>query len=290
VQVRSYTGSVRKEEDDDPAIAYDGPLVVLTSRFSASASEIVAGALQDYGRAIIVGEASTYGKGTVQVVQPLKEVMSGNRIQTSVDPGTLHLTVQKFYRASGASTQLKGVTPDIVLPAATDVLEIGERFMKFPLPWDTIAPAAYEKTNRVAPYIVALRENSTKRLTTDSDFQYLRQQIARATEQIKDKSVSLNEQKRRQELEEAKARTAQRRKQLSGRQDTGERYYPLTVSTATKPGLPKPMTAKELVDSLKRPRAVDPDEAEDEPDVPEVDFHLTEARRILSDYIGLVKK
>ncbi|GAB4466038.1 MAG: carboxy terminal-processing peptidase [Armatimonadaceae bacterium] len=290
VQVKDFTGRVRVESDRNPAVAYDGPLVVLTSRFSASASEIVAGALQDYGRAVVVGDGSTYGKGTVQVVQPLEELMQDNNLKTTVNPGTLHLTVQKFYRASGASTQLKGVTPDIVLPAATDALEVGEKYMKFPLPWDTIESAKYEKTNRVTPYLAQLKQRSQQRLASDADFKYLVEQVARTKENITEKTVSLNEKERREELNEAKARAALRRKQLAQRKDSGERYYMISVKDARKPGLPTAMTANQLLAANKRERADDEENKNDELDVPEIDFHLEEGKRILRDYINLTRK
>jgi carboxyl-terminal processing protease len=291
VQVKDSRGSIRVESDEDASVAYDGPLVVLTSRFSASASEIVTGALQDYGRAIVIGDASTYGKGTVQAVLPLSQVMKQSQLNTSEDPGTIHLTVQKFYRASGASTQLEGVTPDITLPAATDALEIGERYMTFPLPWDTINAATYQKTNRVAPYLAELKKRSNARLSTDKDFAYLREQVERAKKMLAEKTISLNEEKRREDVKASKARQEARKKALAAQAANGEKIYPISLKDARKPGLPKAVTAKELADANKRPRAADPDaEAEEGPDVIETDFHLKEAQRILMDYVSLTKK
>ncbi len=117
VQTRDSKGAVRVEMDRDPSVVYDGPLVVLTSRFSASASEIVAGALQDYGRAVIVGDTATFGKGTVQTIVPLADIMDRAGFGHAYDPGALKVTIDKFYRPSGASTELRGVTSDIVLPS-----------------------------------------------------------------------------------------------------------------------------------------------------------------------------
>lgn len=291
VQVKYSNNRVRVESDEDANIAYDGPLMVLTSRFSASASEIVTGALQDYGRALIVGDASTYGKGTVQAVLPLSQIMKQNQTNTEEDPGTIHLTVQKFYRASGASTQLEGVKPDISLPAATDALEIGERYMTFPLPWDTIAAATYEKTNRVAPYAAELKKRSAARLATDKDFLYLRDQVERAKKMLAEKSISLNEAKRREEVTATKARQDARRKALAAQGDSGEKIYPISLKDARKPGLPNPVTAKELAAANKRPRATDPEDQDDDtPDVTEADIHLKEAERIMIDYVNMMKK
>jgi len=122
-------------------VSYTGPLVVLTSRFSASASEIVAGALQDYGRAVVVGDPSTFGKGTVQTIVPLGAVMDQAGVAHATDPGALKVTVSKFYRPSGASTELRGVASDIVIAAASGLLPVGEDKLDDPLPWDTIATA-----------------------------------------------------------------------------------------------------------------------------------------------------
>ena len=126
VQTRNFEGRLEIGKDKNDKIAYDGPLVVLTSRFSASASEIVAGALQDYGRAVIVGDTSTFGKGTVQTIIPLDRIMQGEGLTPGSDPGALKVTISKFYRPSGKSTQLEGVKADIVIPSLTDLPEIGE--------------------------------------------------------------------------------------------------------------------------------------------------------------------
>ena len=143
---------------------YDGPLVVLTSRLSASASEIVAGALQDYGRALIVGDSSTFGKGTVQTIVPLKVLLHQPGL------GAVKVTICKFYRPSGASTQLKGVVPDIVLPSETDLPEIGESKLPNALPWDLMPPTTYAKFNTLPPVLAVLREKSLARVTTNPGF------------------------------------------------------------------------------------------------------------------------
>ncbi len=128
VQIKEPDGTIFKDNDLDPTVAYDGPLIVLTSRFSASASEILAGALQDYDRALIVGDSSTHGKGTVQSLTQLAPILRSQLgLSASNNPGAVKITIRKFYRASGSSTQLKGVTPDIVLPSIWDNhTEIGE--------------------------------------------------------------------------------------------------------------------------------------------------------------------
>ena len=156
VQTRGPGGDIEIGADNNPSEIYTGPLVVLTSRFSASASEILAGALQDYGRALIVGDPSTFGKGTVQTVLRLTPILKQNGIASADNAGALKVTIRKFYRPSGASTQLRGVETDIVLPSSSDLSEIGERTMKDPLPWDTVPSARFLKEDRVQPVLEAL--------------------------------------------------------------------------------------------------------------------------------------
>src|SRR5205807_2799355 len=135
VQTKDYNGSIRVSANPDPGIAYSGPMVVLTSRRSASASEIFAAALQDYGRAVIIGDKNTFGKGTVQTILPIGRFTSllGSH---SDDDGALKLTIQKFYRVAGGSTQLHGVASDIVLPSLTDQPELSEGALKNCLAYD----------------------------------------------------------------------------------------------------------------------------------------------------------
>jgi carboxyl-terminal processing protease len=179
VQVKDYVGNVKVESDPDPSVLYDGPLIVLTSRFSASASEILAGALQDYGRALIVGDRSTHGKGTVQMVEPLAPHMglSTAYLRTN-DPGALKLTIKKFYRPSGASTQKQGVLADIVLPSIwNESKEVGEASLENPLSYDTIPSARYDPLNLVTPYLPELRKRSNQRVAADREFNYVREDI-----------------------------------------------------------------------------------------------------------------
>jgi carboxyl-terminal processing protease len=149
VQARNPNGQTIIESADDADQVYSGPLLVMVNRFSASAAEIAAAALQDYGRAIIVGDVSTHGKGTVQSLNPLKPLM----INSANDPGELKITIRKFYRISGASTQLKGVTPDIILPDLFSYWDqLGESNLDNPLAWDTIQPAIAHPLRRQGPH------------------------------------------------------------------------------------------------------------------------------------------
>jgi carboxyl-terminal processing protease len=240
VQVKDFTGNVKAEMDPDPTVAYDGPLVVLTSRFSASASEILAGALQDYGRALIVGDVSTHGKGTVQMVEPLERHMG---VASATDPGALKFTIKKFYRPSGASTQKRGVLADLVLPSIwNESKEIGESALEYPLEWDTIPSARYDTLNLVTPYLPELRQRSSQRMAKDQEFAYTREDIEIFKKQQADKTVSLNEKQRLQEKEENEARAKARDKERAARTPVIETAYDLTLKAAAMPGLPPPIT------------------------------------------------
>ncbi len=283
VQTRNYEGRVEVSKDRDNKIAWDGPLVVLTSRFSASASEIVAGALQDYGRAVVVGDTSTFGKGTVQTIIPLDRIMQGEGITPGSDPGALKVTISKFYRPSGQSTQLEGVKADIVIPSLTDLPEIGESDMENPLPWDTIPAAKYNAVNRVAPAIETLRTRSSERLAKAPDFAELKSEIERFRKMRADKSVSLNEAARQKEKEELKARAEAAKKARLARATTPPAAYEVTLKSVNKPGPGEPVKPKTP--------PVDPDaeSALEASTAPTEDIILQEAQNILIDYGTLLK-
>lgn len=232
VQVASSDGSVTVDEDRDPRVQYDGPLVVLTSRFSASASEIVAGALQDYGRAVIVGGASTHGKGTVQSISHLAPFlfMHGDFIASNpIDLGALKYTTNKFYRVTGSSTQLKGVVPDIILPSTYDYMETEESSEEYALKWDEIKPTEFDKLNRVQPYLPQLEKRSTARVAKSKDFAYVTEDIGLVKKAMADKSVSLNEKQRLKESGENEERKRVRDAELKSRKPSTEKIYDLTL-------------------------------------------------------------
>lgn len=170
VQVRSGSGNIRVMKDDDKSVEYEGPMVVLVNRFSASASEILAGALQDYGRALVVGDAHTHGKGTVQALLDLDRFVKLRGMDKYMPLGAVKVTIQKFYRISGESTQEKGVSPDVVLPSRLDGLESGEQYLDNALPWDRIASASYERWNDASAKLKQLRSLSQERVESDEDF------------------------------------------------------------------------------------------------------------------------
>ncbi|WP_072909173.1 carboxy terminal-processing peptidase [Malonomonas rubra] len=170
VQVRSGDGRIRVMSDDDRGIEYDGPMIVLVNRFSASASEILAGALQDYGRALIVGDEHTHGKGTVQALLDLDRYVNLRGMEKYMPLGAVKVTIQKFYRISGESTQEKGVTPDVVLPSRLDGLESGEKYLDYALTWDHIGSADYQRWKASPQNIDKLKQLSSMRLGKSEDF------------------------------------------------------------------------------------------------------------------------
>lgn len=203
VQVKSSTSRTAEVlTDDDPSVVYSGPLVVLTNRFSASASEIFAGAIQDYHRGVIVGE-STYGKGTVQSVVPLEKYIHEEGV------GSLKVTLQKFYRATGSSTQHKGVVPDVKLPTALDPEQFGESSNPNALPWDEIKSALYQRTPMVNDKVLAaLNKAYRERLKTDPYLNKFVNETNETRRNIEQTRVSLNEAIRKKEMEEAELRKA----------------------------------------------------------------------------------
>ena len=293
VQTRGLSGTIDVGTDNDPAVQYDGPLIVLTSRFSASASEILVGALQDYGRAVVVGDSSTFGKGTVQSILPLAMVMDKAGFAHTYDPGALKVTISKFYRPSGASTQLRGVASDIVLPSPSDLGDVNESSLKNPLPWDTVPAVPHEQLNRARPYLGTLREKSLRRIKADKVFAFLAEDVARIRKSVAEKSVSLNEAERRQELAEGKARQAEREQAEQARALTLPTTYEITLKNASAPGLPPPLAAKP---SPKPGPAATPDAGASPTDALDQiapghsasDILLQETVKILADYVELL--
>ena len=289
VLARDPNGRIDVDADTDSSVLYDGPLAVMINRFSASAAEIAAAALQDYGRAIIIGDISTHGKGTVQNLNPLKPFVWPATSTATGDPGTVKITIRKFYRVSGASTQLKGVVPDIILPDILNYSEdIGETALENPLPWDTIPSAKYDKLNLVQPYLNALRQNSDARIATNQDFLYVQQDIEQFKKLQADKTVSLNEREQIKDRLANQARQKERDKEREARKNSGIKTFELTVENADRPGLPEPLGTT----VLKPPSVVDADAVTHEsvkaatPVSANVDPMQTETENILEDYIS----
>ncbi|MFP1725054.1 carboxy terminal-processing peptidase [Lonsdalea quercina] len=210
VQIRDNNGKIREDSDTDATLYYKGPLVVLVDRFSASASEIFAAAMQDYGRALIVGEP-TFGKGTVQQYRSLNRIYDQMLRPEWPALGSVQYTIQKFYRINGGSTQRKGVTPDIIMPTGLETIETGEKFEDNALPWDSIKPADYTKMGDFTALLPVLKADYDQRIAKDPEFQYIQQDVARfkALKEKRDR-VSLNLAQRQKENNDDEAIRLQR--------------------------------------------------------------------------------
>jgi carboxyl-terminal processing protease len=192
VQVKDSDQRVRSHDDLENGVVWDGPLTVVISKLSASASEILAGAVQDYGRGLVVGDTSTHGKGTVQTVLDV-----GEQFMRIAPPkyGALKVTIQQFYRPGGDSTQLRGVVSDIVIPSMIEHVDgIAESDLDYALAFDKVAPARFQKVNKVSPAIMeSLKDSSKERIAGSEEFNKLNDRIAKYTEQKKKKRIPLNE-------------------------------------------------------------------------------------------------
>lgn len=218
VQVKNTLGQVQVKDSDKGKPIYTGPMVVVIDKSSASASEILAGALQDFNRAVVVGDSSTFGKGTVQ--QPMDIGRMLPLFAARNRAGFLKVTIQKFYRPSGSSTQMDGVVPQVVIPSLSDALEIGEAYLDHPLPHDRIRPAPdFKPLASEGLFIPRLNELSWNRINTCKDFAYLIEDVTKAKNRIKSNRLSLNKAAREKELEESdalqKARNIERRERFA---------------------------------------------------------------------------
>jgi len=250
VQVKSNNRRTNVYSDTDDIVAWEGPMAVLVNRLSASASEIFAGAIQDYERGIIIG-SQTFGKGTVQTLVPLAR-------------GQLKITAAKFYRVSGQSTQHQGILPDIEFPEIYDTERIGESSLDDAMPWDKIAPAVYPHANQIQPLLAQLQDKHERRILDDPDFAYLRVLVAKNTEHSRKTHISLNEAEREAE----KAAEDKWRLDLEN-----------TLRTAKGE---EPVESLEALDELRA--AVDDD------DDPADDALMVETGNILLDFIGLTRQ
>ncbi len=294
VVVRDSNGRENILKDRDPSVAYEGPMIVLDNKLSASASEIFAAALQDYNRAVIVGDSSSFGKGTVQTMVDL-----GNIIPLSLsgrgngnEAGALKLTIQKFYRISGGSTQLQGVIADLKLPSLWDQADIGEGALKGPLPYDTIKDVSYDKLEK-SLFKTELKQRSTARIAAEQEFKWIEEDIERTKKRIAENKISLNQQTRRTELDEDKARKEKRNAERAKIKHAEELVYAITLDNASKPELePKKEKKDEKATAAhKEPNATKPadadgdDDEEVEAEILRVDPIRVETLHILGDLI-----
>lgn len=217
VQVKDSEGRVQPYDNPDPDMAWKGPLVVVVSKFSASASEILAGAIQDYGRGLVIGDHATHGKGTVQSLMDLGQQLF--RVPNAPAMGALKVTMQQFYRPSGDSTQKRGVESDVELPSLTTHLDVSESDLDFPVEFDRIDPLTFKRFSYVDPTVCELlRRRSEERTGQSDDFQKVLDNIERYKEQKARKYVTLNKEKFLSERAELNAEREQQ-KQLEGMND-----------------------------------------------------------------------
>ncbi len=281
VQVKSYNGDIHVDNDNNPRISYAGPLAVLVDRFSASASEIVAGALQNYGRAVVIGDSSTHGKGSVQQVIEMRQIMQREPLVAPQMPqksGAAKFTIQKYYLPSGDSTQLKGVVPDIILPSIEDFLPIGESDLPRALVWDKIQTSLFDGTPLEAKILAPLRQASLDRQSKLEEFTYLRRTVDRFKERQEQKQISLNLEDRKRQKEED---DGFRKEMKLEKERLAKNDYAFTPFYLGPPPAPR----------IRAPKK-DGDDEEDLEDFDEstwakADVHLREAVRVVSDAIGL---
>ena len=262
VQVKSRTGSPEIKDDPDPSITYSGPFCIMVNSNSASASEIMAAAIQDYKRGVIVGTSpTTYGKGTVQRVYELDPSLPPS--MASLRPlGAVKVTMQKFYRINGGATQLKGVTPDIILPDPYSLLDLGEKESDYPMAWDEIASAKYKELK--PDYSVQkLKNKSISRMKSNPNFAVLEEAAKRYRKQKDSSVVSLNFEKYRAEQKRFKAESKKMEdldKEIGGVEVVGLKADAIAVSDTTKAN-----KAKEWYKAIKK------------------DIYLNETLNIMSD-------
>ncbi len=253
VQIRNSNNDVQVLNDEDPSVAYDGPLVVLVNRMSASASEIFAGAIQDYGRGLVVG-SQTFGKGTVQAVRPLNH-------------GQLKITQSKFYRVSGGSTQHKGVIPDIEIPSRVDKTRIGEDALDHALPWDQIEAVPHARYFDFSSVIDELRARHNDRFDEHPEFRLLQKEIEFLKQQREQTSVSLNLDNRKEhqsQIERTRLSIANARREIHGNE---------------------PFDSLEELDKWQDEQAADLDNSEEE-----MDFIIREGGNIMADMLELDRR
>ena len=298
VQAKNARGRITNKKSKVPNALYDGPLVVLTDRSSASASEIFAAALQDYGRAIVVGDKSTFGKGTVQTVMPVKNYMPAIFPKDTKDrAGAIKVTIQKFYRIAGGSTQLKGVVPDIILPSYRDALETGEESLPNALEHDSIDKMNYDSLN-LEETKQQLLKLSEQRVKTDKEFNYIVEDNKRYKEINDRNEVSLNIEKRLEENKKEKQRRKDRntdRKKLFEEIEKKEKgkfkVTRLTLDNVDKNEIDSSDNFKRPEDqSMKRAKNKEEELEEETPDFPHfLSPTKREALNIATDLIRVSK-
>jgi carboxyl-terminal processing protease len=301
VQAKDWRGSISWKDSEAEKPLYDGPMIVLTNKASASASEILAAALQDYGRALIVGDKSTFGKGTVQTILDVARYMPFFSEKSRA--GSLKVTIQKFYRIAGGSTQLKGVVPDVILPSRYDVLDIGEDAAKNPLPYDTIPSRKFSLFRKDPFPLDELRARVKSRIESNPEFQLILEDSKRLKERIDDNTLSLNlatREKERLEAEERRDKViedrAKRTKEIAERiKDKGFQVFHLNLDNVDQEKLvPESEFTKEQNTGMRTAKKSDDDEDDNLADGGKFPYGIEpvklEAVHILGDLIELERR
>ena len=288
VQVKDPQGRIGTGRDVDRGVTFDGPMLVLVTRVSASASEILAAALQDYGRAIIVGDHQTFGKGTVQQVIDLDQLLPPKRA-TTTGSGELKLTIQKFYRVNGGSTQSRGVIPDIVLPSVFDAVKIGENHLPHFLLYDEIPPVSINRWSRPVPPVDELRRATEVRLAKNPEYRYILEDTALLNRKNEEKSVTLNETRRLAEQKQNEERTATRKQERAARQVEPLKTTEITLASLTgSTNLVAAITRQVLETAAQNSNTNEAKKsASGEAAGPVPDPNFDEAVNILADYVEL---
>ncbi|MBT8043317.1 MAG: carboxy terminal-processing peptidase, partial [Verrucomicrobiae bacterium] len=291
VQVKNHLGRVEVKDSSYPRPIFSGPMVVLIDKTSASASEILAGALQDYNRAIIVGDSSTFGKGTVQQPMEIRKMMPF--MADARRAGVLKPTIQKFYRVAGSTTQLKGVESDIVLPSLLDAFEVGEKYLDHALPHDNIRRApGFRELNRGNLFLPIIKGNSVKRVNECQDFTYIQQDAQRMIDRRKKNVIALNKETRKEDLAEAEERKESRNKErrlrfakLAEQDAKTFRFFRLNLEDVNRPELEEIDREKDKESYMRQAKDGVAD-LDDTPDWPSsLDPVKREAIHILADLV-----
>ncbi|MCW1884901.1 carboxy terminal-processing peptidase [Luteolibacter flavescens] len=296
VQVKNTFGEIQVKESDAKDPIYDGPMVVLTDKSSASASEILAGALQDNNRAVVVGESSTFGKGTVQQPMDIGRMLPFFKARNKA--GTLKVTIQKFYRPSGNSTQNKGVVPNVVLPSLTDGLEVGEAYLDHPLEYDRIRVAPdFAPLKKEDLFLPRLMELSTERVKASKDFSYVIEDVTKTKARIRENTVSLNLAERKKELDDIESQQRDRNAERKTRFAEVEKkdkdvftFFKLTLDDVEKGGDLRPFDpSKENEENMRRAK----DEVAELDDTPKwpsgLDPYKREGLSIVGDLVKITR-
>lgn len=296
VQVKNNRGQVQVKDSDAGKAIYGGPMLVMIDKTSASASEILAGALQDFNRAVIVGDASTFGKGTVQ--QPMDIGRMLPLFAARNRAGYLKETIQKFYRPSGSSTQMEGVESQVVMPSLMDAMEVGESFLDHCLPHDRISPAAnFKPLDPQGLFVARLKELSQERINKSQDYQYIIQDIIKAKERTKLNRLSLSKAVREKELNQsnalAKERNSERKTRFAKMAQEDKKnltFYKITLDGLDQNAPLKPYTpGEDNADYMRRAK----DQTEDLDETPKWPTGLEPLKReslyILKDLVELTE-